>query len=476
MITRRIARWIDDRLGASRFARRALDKAFPDHWSFMLGEIALYAFVVIVLTGVFLTFFFSPSPKQVVYHGSYAPLDGVHMTEAYRSTVELSFDVRAGLVMRQTHHWAALVFLAAIVTHLCRVFFTGAFRRPRELNWILGVTLLLLALFNGFTGYSLPDDLLSGTGLRIAYSIALAIPFVGTWAAFLVFGGEFPAEDIISRLFVIHILLVPVAIAAVLSAHLAILWRQKHTHYPGPGHTERNVVGSRLWPTYTVKTIGLFAIIAAVAGGLGGLVQINPVWLYGPFEPSAVTTAAQPDWYVGWLEGALRLFPPWDARVFDHTVSEVFWPGVVVPGITFALLYAWPFLEARMTRDYAEHHILDRPRERPMRTAIGVGVLTFYGVLLLAGGQDVIADKLGLPIEGVTTTFRVLVFVLPIVTAAFAWKLCRDLQGARSARMFEEESPPPVGPAERPLEQASSASSFARPEPSGGTDSPRRRD
>ena len=459
MITRRIARWIDDRLGASRFARGALDKAFPDHWSFMLGEIALYAFVVIVLTGVFLTFFFDPSPRRVIYRGSYEPLVGVRMTEAYRSTVELSFDVRAGLVMRQTHHWAALVFLAAIVTHLCRVFFTGAFRRPRELNWIIGVTLLLLALLNGFTGYSLPDDLLSGTGLRIAYSIALSIPFVGTWAAFLLFGGEFPAADIITRLFGIHILLVPVAIAALLGAHLAILWRQKHTHYRAPGRTERNVVGSRLWPTYTVKTIGLFAIIAAVLGGLGGLVQINPVWLYGPFEPSAVTTAAQPDWYVGWLEGALRLFPPWDARVFDHTVSEVFLPGVVVPGITFALLYAWPFLEARMTRDYAEHHILDRPRERPMRTAIGVGVLTFYGVLLLAGGQDVIADKLGLPIEGVTTTFQVLLFVLPVVTAALAWRLCRDLQRARSARMFEEDSPPPVGPAQLPLGETGSTRS-----------------
>jgi ubiquinol-cytochrome c reductase cytochrome b subunit len=476
MITRRFARWVDDRLGASRFARSALDKAFPDHWSFMLGEIALYCFVVIVLTGIFLTFFFDPSPKRVVYHGSYGPLDGVHMTEAYRSTVELSFDVRAGLVMRQTHHWAALVFLAAIVAHLCRVFFTGAFRRPRELNWIVGVTLLLLALFNGFTGYSLPDDLLSGTGLRIAYSIALSIPFVGTWAAFLVFGGEFPAEEIITRLFVIHILLVPLAILGLLSVHLAILWHQKHTHHRGPGHTERNVVGSRLWPTYTVKTIGLFAIVAAVLGGLGGLVQINPVWLYGPFEPSAVTTAAQPDWYVGWLEGALRLFPPWDARAFDHTVSEVFWPGVVVPGITFALLYAWPFVEARMTSDYAEHHILDRPRERPVRTAIGVGVLTFYGVLLLAGGQDVIADKLDLPSEGVTTTFQVLVFVLPIATAVLTWKLCRDLQGARSAGMFEEEAPPPVGPAEVPVGDTGTASSISNPEPTGGSERRGRRD
>jgi ubiquinol-cytochrome c reductase cytochrome b subunit len=465
VITRRLARWIDDRLGASRFARSALDKAFPDHWSFMLGEIAMYCFVVLVLTGIFLAFFFEPSAQQVTYHGDYGPLDGVRMSAAYKSSVELSFDVRAGLVMRQMHHWAALIFLASIVTHLCRVFFTGAFRRPRELNWILGVTLLFLALFNGFTGYSLPDDLLSGTGLRIAYSVALSIPLVGTWAAFLVFGGEFPAEAILSRLFVIHIFLVPLAIAALLGAHLAIVWRQKHTQFRGRGRRDDNVVGSRLWPTYTVKSLGLFAIIVAVVGGLGGLVQINPVWLYGPFEPSAVTTAAQPDWYVGWLEGALRLFPPWDARVAGHTVSEVFWPGVVLPGVTFALLYAWPFLEARVTGDRAEHHLLDHARERPMRTALGVAVISFYGVLLLAGGQDVIADKLGLPVRGVHTTFRVLVFVLPALTAALAWKLCRDLQRARSAKELEEEAPPPVGPAETPVDEAASAGA---PEAAGG--------
>ena len=461
MITRRIARWLDDRLGASRFARSTLDKAFPDHWSFMLGEIALYCFVVLVLTGIFLSFFFDPSPKKVFYHGSYTQLHGVHMSEAYRSAVSLSFDVRAGLVMRQMHHWAALIFLATIVTHLCRVFFTGAFRRPRELNWIVGVTLLALAMFNGFTGYSLPDDLLSGTGLRIAYSIALSIPFVGTWAAFLVFGGEFPAGDILSRLFVIHIMLVPLAIAGLLGVHLAILWRQKHTQFRARGHTERNVVGSRLWPTYTIKSVGLFALVVAVLGGLAGLVQVNPVWLYGPFEPSAVTTAAQPDWYVGWLEGALRLFPPWDARFLDHTVSEVFWPGVALPAITFVLLYLWPFLEARVTGDHREHHLLDRPRDRPVRTAIGVAVVTFYGVLLLAGGQDVIADKLGLPITGVTTTFRILVFALPVVMAALTWRLCRDLQSARSAVELQEEAPLPLGPAEPPLAPATAPAAQA---------------
>ena len=422
-----LGRWVDDRLGASRFARTSLNKIFPDHWSFLLGEFALYSLVVIVLTGVFLTFFFDASTEKVVYEGGYEPLRGQLMSAAFRSTLELSFDVRAGLVMRQIHHWAALVFLASIIAHLCRVFFTGAFRRPRELNWMVGVTLLLLAVVNGFTGYSLPDDLLSGTGLRIFYSIFLAVPVIGTWLAFLFFGGEFPAHDIIGRLFVIHVLLVPAVIIGLVVAHMGIMWRQKHTHYRGPGRSDRNVAGTRLWPTYVVKTSGVFALVAAVLAGLGGLVQINPVWLYGPFEPADVTTAAQPDWYIGWLEGALRLFPPWDFTLFGYTVSEVLFPGIVLPGITFTLLYAWPFLERRLTGERAEHHVLDRPRDRPLRTAIGVGVLTFYGVLLLAGGDDIIAEKLDLTIVPVVWAFRILLFVLPLLAATFAWKLCRDL-------------------------------------------------
>lgn len=429
---------MDDRLRLSRLARTTLDKVFPDHWSFMLGEVALYCFVVLLLTGVFLTFFFDPSTKQVVYHGAYKPLDGVTMSEAYRSTVRLSFDVRAGLVMRQVHHWAALVFIAALVTHLCRVFFTGAFRRPRELNWLIGVTLLLLGLGNGFTGYSMPDDLLSGTGLRIMYSIVLSIPLAGTWLAFLFFGGEFPATEIIKRLFVIHILLVPAAIAILLTAHLAVLWRQKHTQFAGRGKTEDNLVGSYLWPTYAAKSIGLFALVFAVLAALGGLAQINPIWLYGPFKPAVVSTAAQPDWYVGWLEGALRIMPPWEIRVWHHTVANVVFPAVLLPGLTFAALYAWPFLEARVTRDYAEHHLLDRPRDRPARTAMGVATLAFYLVLFVAGAQDVVAQKLSVSITVVTHTLQVLLFALPLASALLTAKLCRDLQGAdRLARRKE---------------------------------------
>ena len=306
---RRFARWIDSRLGAASFAENALNKVFPDHWSFMLGEVAMYSFVVLLLTGIFLSLFFDPSVNETVYNGSYAPLRGVEVSDAFNSTMHLSFDVRAGLVMRQTHHWAAIVFIASVVVHLLRIFFTGAFRRPREINWIIGVTLLILAMFNGFTGYSLPDDLLSGTGLRIAYSISLSIPIAGAWLAFLVFGGEFPAEEIIPRLFVTHVMIVPAAIIALMTIHLAIVWRQKHTDFPGPGRRESNVVGSKLWPTYAVKSTALLFAVFSVLFALGGLVQINPIWLYGPFRVQQVTSPAQPDWWMGWVEGAAATVP-----------------------------------------------------------------------------------------------------------------------------------------------------------------------
>ncbi|MGH9127184.1 MAG: cytochrome bc1 complex cytochrome b subunit [Acidimicrobiales bacterium] len=439
----RLGRWFDNRLGVAHFVDGALNHIFPDNWSFMLGEVAMYCFIILVITGSYLTFFFHAGSATVFYHGKYLALHNVPMSEAFRSTLNISFDVRAGLVMRQIHHWTADLFAAAIVAHLCRIFFTGAFRRPRELNWMIGLTMLILVIVNGFAGYSLPDDLLSATGLRIAYSVALSIPVIGTWLASLFFGGSFPGADTTERLFIIHVLFIPGLIAALLGAHLAIIWRQKHTQYPGPGRTERNVVGSRLWPTYTAKSAGLMAAVFAVAAALGGLAQINPIWLYGPYRTGAVSTAAQPDWYMGWLEGALRIFPPWRIHIFDHTIPEVFWPAVVLPTLTFGLLYLWPFIEAKVTGDHDDHELLDRPRHRPVRTAIGTGVLAFYVVLFFAGSQDIIAQHLELSITTVDYSFRVLIFVVPIVVAVIAWKWCHDLTAEEDWQAKDPDRPPP---------------------------------
>jgi ubiquinol-cytochrome c reductase cytochrome b subunit len=432
---KRLVFWLDDRLGGSDFAEEALNKVFPDHWAFLLGEIALYSFVVLVLTGTFLTFFFDPSEAPTIYHGAYKALNGARVSTAYASTVHLSFDVRMGLVMRQTHHWAADVFIAAIIAHLCRIFFTGAFRRPREINWMIGVTLLILGIANGFTGYSLPDDLLSGTGLRIMYSIVLSIPVVGTWLAFFIFGGNYGSPGITHRLLVIHILFVPALIGALLGAHLAIIWRQKHTQFPGVGRTEGNVVGEKLWPTYMAKSVGLFFGVAAVLSALGGLVQINPIWQYGPYIPSQVSSPAQPDWYLGWIEGALRIFPSWQLNLGHYTVPNVFFPAVLMPGITFGLLYLWPFLESWACDDHLPHHLLERPRDRPLRTAAGVATLSFYAVLLFAALNDLIAKWFQVPVETVTQVFMGLTVGVPIVVLFATHRLMRALRESGAARM-----------------------------------------
>jgi ubiquinol-cytochrome c reductase cytochrome b subunit len=423
----RTARFFDDRLGLAKAGKGLLGKIFPNHWSFMMGEVALYSFVVLVATGVYLTFFFDPSSEVVTYNGSYAPLQGEQVSQAYKSALDLSFDVRAGLVMRQMHHWAALIFMAAITVHLMRVFFTGAFRRPREINWVVGCSLLVMGLGNGFAGYSLLDDQLSGTGLRIMYSIVISIPVVGTWIASLIFGGQFPGEDIIPRLFIIHVLLLPVVIAVLIGVHLTILVRHKHAHFPSKLAREDNVVGERLWPTYTAKAGGFFFLVSAIIAALGGLAQINPIWIYGPFRVQNVSSASQPDWYVGWLEGALRLMPSWEISAFGFLIPNPFFPGVLLPGITFGLLYAWPFLEAKVTKDREEHHVLDRPRERPVRTALGVATISFYVLLFLAGANDVISVTFGLSVNAFVWTFRVLLFVVPVVAGLLTYRICNEL-------------------------------------------------
>ena len=423
--------------GSAAFLKRAMNKVFPDHWSFMIGEIALYSFVLLLLTGVYLTLFFHASSSEVLYNGRYAPLRGVRMTDAYASTLHLSFDVRGGLLVRQIHHWAAVIFLASIVAHLCRVFFTGAFRKPRTLNWYIGVGLLTLSLFEGFAGYSLPDDLLSGTGIRIAYSVLESIPVVGSYVAYLLFGGDYPGTSFIPRLFVVHVLLIPGLLIALLSAHMMILWHQKHTDFPGVGKTEHNVVGTALFPTFLIKTNGFLLLVFGVTAALATFAQINPVWLYGPYDPAQVSAGSQPDWYLMFLDGALRMFPNWETTVAGHTISwNILLPGVVVPGILFTLLAVYPALEARRTGDHAPHNLLQRPRDVPTRTALGVTALTFYLVLVLNSMNDILARTFDWSLQATAWAFRALVLLAPPVAYWITRRWCLGLR-RRDLEMVE---------------------------------------
>ncbi len=420
---------VDDRLIVAGPLRRTLNKVFPDHWSFLLGEIALYSFVILLLSGTYLTFYYDAAMTEVVYEGTYAPMRGLEMTAAYESALYLSFDVRGGLFVRQLHHWAALLFVAAIVVHLLRIFFTGAFRRPRETNWLIGIALLLLAFAMGFTGYSLPDDLLSGTGLRIISAIILSIPVVGTWVHWAVFNGDYVGEEILGRLYIVHVLIVPAILLALIAVHLLLLVKQKHTQFPGPGRTEHNVVGNRLFPAFAGKAGGLFFIVFGVCAALGGLVQINPVWLWGPYNPAQVSAASQPDWYVMFLDGSTRLFPAWDINLpGNYQIPALFWPTVVLPGIIFTLMALYPMIERKLTRDETSHHLLQRPRDVPVRTSLGMMALAFYVVLLISGANDVIAEKFDISLNAMTWAGRIGLIIVPPLVYVLTYRICLGLQ------------------------------------------------
>jgi ubiquinol-cytochrome c reductase cytochrome b subunit len=449
MIVERMARRLDSRTHLASFVREALNHVFPDHWSFMLGEIALYAFAILVITGTFLILFFNASDADVVYHGSYHAFDGIHMPASFESVMHLSFDVPAGLLIRQMHHWAALIFIGAIVAHMARIFFTAAYRRPREINWMVGLTLLILAIVNGYFGYSILGDLLSGAGLRIGYAIALSIPVIGPWVAFLFFGGTVPSHATVVRMYGLHIFLIPALISALLAVHLGLIWRQMHTNYPGPKRTDRTIVGSRLWPSYTAKSIGLFFLVFGVVAALGGFVQIDPVWIYGPYDPVAVIPGAQPDWFLGWIEGAMRLFPAVNLRLGPYLIPEVFFPAVLMPLVLFFLLYLWPFLEQMISLDFGQHNVLKLPYRQPVNTALGCAVFVYLLVLLFAGGDDVVAMATGTSVVDIRTILRVLVFAAPLATGAIVYGWCartRRRQLAKEARLLiaqprEEDTP-----------------------------------
>ncbi|WP_134767493.1 ubiquinol-cytochrome c reductase cytochrome b subunit [Nocardioides sp. 1609] len=424
-----VATWADDRLGLGTSMKKQLRKVFPDHWSFMLGEIALWSFVVLLLSGVFLTLWFDPSMAEAEYQGSYDPLRGVEMSKAMISTVELSFDVRGGLLMRQMHHWAAHLFIASMLIHMMRVYFTGAYRKPRELNWVIGCLLILLGSLEGFTGYSLPDDLLSGTGVRAADGFLKATPVVGSYMSFFLFGGEFPGDAIIPRLYIIHVLLIPGLLLGLIAAHMLLLVYHKHTQWPGPGRTEENVVGYPMLPVYAAKAGGFFFIVFGTVALLGGLLSINPVWKFGPYDPTKVTAGSQPDWYMGWPDGLLRIIPGWESVIGGFTISwNVMLPILIVPPLMLVILIALPFIESWITKDDREHHLLERPRNRPTQTAVMVSLMTFYGLAWAAGGNDIIAIKLHLSINQITYFMRVMIFLGPLIAFIITRRWCISLQ------------------------------------------------
>jgi len=436
-------RFIDERTAAAPQMRKFMRYLFPDHWSFLLGEVALYAFLVLIATGIYLALFFDPSTAKTIYHGSYTPLDGVRMSDAFKSVLDISLTYKGGLLIRQTHHWAADVFVAAILMHLMRVFFTGAFRKPRELTWIVGLLLLFTALLEGYMGYSLVDDLLSGMGLAIGYGVGLSIPVIGGPAMLAIFGAPFPGNPHLwSRMYIAHVFLVPMLLATLIGVHLVLVMARHHTQFrESVRHTQKRIVGVPLFPGQAPRSLALMLFVAGLLFLLGGLIQINPIWQWGPYEPWLGTNGAQPDWYLGWLIGALRLMPGFDVTIGHYTlIPNPFWGGVLFPLVVLGVLLAVPFAERRLTGDRGVHNLADRPRDAPGRTAFGVAFLSWVFLIFAFGAADRIFVLWGLSYNVQLFVFRIAIWVIPAILYVVTRRWCRALQVAEEVEAIQESA------------------------------------
>jgi ubiquinol-cytochrome c reductase cytochrome b subunit len=296
---------------------------------------------------------------------------------------------------------------------------------------LIGLAMLFLALLEGYLGYSMVDDLLSGMGLAIGYAVALSIPLIGGNLALLIWGAPYPGDPAFeSRMFITHVFLLPIVIATLIAAHVALIAARHHTQFrESPRHTDRQVIGVPAFPGQAPRSLGLMAAVAAVLFLLGGLVQINPSWLWGPYETSLGTNGAQPDWYLGWLIGGLRLVPGFDVTIGSRTlIPNPFWGGALFPLVVLVVIAAWPWIERRLTGDRRAHNVLDRPRDAPLRTAFGLGFLSWVFLVFFAGSADRLFVFLGLPYTTQIWFWRFGVWIFPVLVAIVAYRTSKALQ------------------------------------------------
>jgi ubiquinol-cytochrome c reductase cytochrome b subunit len=402
---------------ARKAVRAAARLAAPpgDRWAAVFGRIAVYSFIVALISGVLLLPFFRPDMTSVIYHGSYHKLDGVPVSKAYRSVLGISFDVRGGLLIRQVHHWSADLFVAAICLRLLRAFFRGRFSGRALPGWLIWVTLLPLGMLAAYTGTILPDDMLSGGSLSVITGVLLSVPLIGTHLVFWIFGGAPPGHHIIGRDYWVHILVLPALAGALLLASFRPSLR---------------------WPR-RLRLDPLLPFTCAVLILLGAIAQINPVWLLGPYQPGSITSGAVPDWYMGFLDGTLRLMPAWELSVGGHPLAlGVLIAGLVVPALFFTCLALYPVADRRIAGGRPPRGLLPpTPADLANRTAAGVAGVTFYGLLWAAAANDQIAHHLQIPLYTVTWIFRVLVLAGPVL----AFLLTRGICHALARRRREEE-------------------------------------
>ena len=378
----RIRDWIEERLELEKFARRYLKKAFPTHPTFLCGEMALFSFVMLVITGIFLGLSYEPSVREVNLFGRFVPA-------AYASVVKIDLS-SFGLITRRVHHWSAMLMIASVLLHLMRVYFTGCYKNPREINWIIGLILFGATFFASFTGYLLPYSEFSVTATSIGYYIAKSIPWLGNWISRLIFCGSFPADETIPRFFFMHVMLIPLTLITLIAIHMVILVKQKHSE---PRHNlsrpesrgGKRLIGIPLWPNQVLISFCFFFFMAFVIFFIAVLLPANPVENYGP--PGPGTPIMRPDWYFLAIYGLLKLIPGTlhfdllGAKITSETVGGVFFPGLAA-----ILLIVLPFIDRRSKPQY----YMDNPLDHPFRTSIGIMGLSLSAMLVLAGYIDIL--------------------------------------------------------------------------------------
>ena len=369
--------WLNERLDLDRLNKKFMRKAFPVHHSFFLGEITLFAFITLVLTGLFLTFNFEPSARIIKVAGRELPA-------AYASVLYID-SLPFGKVIRSVHHWSAHIMVAAAFLHLLRILLSGAYKKPREINWFLGLALLGVVVFTAFTGYSLPYDAFSVTATQIGYGIGASIPYIGEWIAQLIFGGEFPTLHSLPRLYSLHVLWLPLTLMALIGLHMLIMIKQKHTQpryakAVAPG----KILGVPMMPMQVSVMTLLFLLYLGVLFILGGSIIAHPIEAYGP--PSTSTPAVKPDWYFLWIYGILQIIPnTWVIPLPGGAeINPEFIGGVLVPGILGLVAVILPFVDNRKTK----MRYVELPSRHPMRTSVTVGILVFFLVATLAGWKQ----------------------------------------------------------------------------------------
>jgi len=411
--------WLEERLQLSALQAKYGRKAFPVHSTFFLGEMAAISFLILVVTGIYLGLIYTPSITEIT-------VGGLKLPEAFAS-VQLIESIPAANLIRNVHHWAAHVMIATLLLHAFRVYFTGTYRKPREITWVLGVVLLGMTLAAGFVGYALPWDAFAVTATGIGFGLARSIPVVGHLLSDLFFGGAFPSLGSLPRLYTIHVVVIPLSILGLMSLHLLLVLKQKHSM---PGYAKKlaepgKVLGIALWPYHALLAGQLVFLMLGGLSLLAAFVPVHPLAAYGP--PTPETPMVKPDWYLLWIFGFLKLIPSgFGLTLGPITIGPEFVGGVLFPGLVFGALTLVPWLDRTNRRALRRFEYMEPPPQAPLRLALGVGSLTFVGMLLFAAYYD----QVGLTLGQIWLLVLSVPLLLGIAIIGWSWLTRRRLRAA----------------------------------------------